>query len=195
MDIFSELEKAADQEEPSIDLGLISDMVEQQVRLESKADPGKVNTLIGYMRNIKASIQDIEEALKERKRDLFFVRQRNIPEYMNSCGLKKVETQNGVTVEVKQGLSITTKNKEKLHQFVRSHNSGDIIKDTLVIDMDQNQEEILSLVDKTGNAYERKESIHGMTLKKFIKTCLENGIHIPEEVVNVYEYKYSKIRK
>lgn len=196
-DIFKDIEAAGekDQENKTVDLGPISAMVEKQINLERSEDLEKSSDLSKFINQIDASISDIEAALKKRRTDLYNVRQVQIPEYMKGIGLEKVTTSNGTSLEIKDGLSITIKDKDKFYSFVRKQNAGDLIKDSIIIDLSGNKKvgEVIKFLDKTDSFYERKEAIHAATVKKFIKGCMEKGIKIPISA-NVFEYQYSKIK-
>lgn len=198
-DIFGALEEAADreQEEKTIDLGPISRLVDKQGRLESKADQTDVEILYQEVLRTDASIDTIEEVLKRRKKDLFKVRQQQIPELMQEFGLSTVATSGGVKIKIEKGVSVTTKSQEKLHKYMRANGAGDLIKNQLmvVVANEEERKEVVAKLDETMCEYKPKEGVHSATLKKYVKDLLEEGKQLPPEAANVYEYEYSKIQK
>lgn len=198
-DIFGALEEAVDreQEEKTVDLGPISRLVEKQGRLESVANGIDVDTLYKKVLEIDASINTIEEVLKRRKKDLFQVRQQQIPDLMQEFGLSTVSTSDGVKIKIEKGVSVTTKSTEKLHKYMRDNGAGDLIKNQVMVTVanEEERKEVIGKLDETMCEYKNKEGVHSATLKKYVKDLLEEGKQLPPEAANVYEYEYSKIQK
>lgn len=193
MDIFADLEKDIEkQESKTLDLGPITKLVSRQVALEEKPHPGFVQGLVSYIRENRLSIGDIEEALKIIKSELNWIRTKGIPEYLVEWGIDGLETEEGHKLKLKTGLSITIKDHDRFYRFVREQNHGDIIKDVVTV---EDPDDIINLLVDHEKRFERKESIHGNTLKKFIRICLEKGIDVPQELVNIYEYRYAQIKR
>lgn len=197
-DIFKDIEQAAkeDQSKKDIDLGFISDMVRQQAALEAKEVGHNAEDIYSYAAGLGYSVADLEGALKMLKKDLFNIKQIQLPELMQEFGLDSVTTSNGAKLEIKSGLTVTVKDTQGLHAYLREQMAGDLIKDTVVITVDSDgvREEISKLLSEVECDFERKESIHSMTLKKYIKDCLGRGVRPPEDVVKVYEYRYANIK-
>lgn len=198
-DIFGDIEKAADEDnaKKQIDLGPISRLVKKQAILEGPANPKIVGALYTQLIGMGGSVKDLEEALKILNKDLFQVRQVQIPELMKEFGLDGIQTDTGTKIEIKDGISVSVRDKEKLHAYIRSQDSGDLIKDSITIETDteESRKEVMELLEKIDCMFERKEGIHSGTLKKFIKDGLAKGNKPPDEAVNIYEYRFSKIKK
>lgn len=200
-DIFSDIEAAAEKEEEQlrkeVDLGLITKLVNRQLSLEEKANEDRVNKIMTLVDSIGASIGDIEEALKQRKKVLFNIRQIQIPEIMREFGLESITTLQGKKIEIKGDISVSVKNQERLFWYLRENDAGDLVKNQVIVDVSNEGErqEILELLERTACSFEAKESVHASTLKKYVKDCLEKGQKIPEDIVSTFEYQFSKIKK
>lgn len=198
-DIFQVIEAAgeADKKAQKIDLGPISVLADKQAALESKALESRVNLVYSLCEKIGASVLDIEEALKKRKKDLFNIRQIQIPELMKEFGLESLKTNTGASIEIKGGVSVSIKDNKKLFKYVRDCNSGDLIKNVIIIEAsdDGTREGLITFLEESFVPFEQKESIHSATLKKFVKEQIESGKKPPENAVNTFEYNFSKLKK
>jgi len=199
-DIFSQIEEA-DQEDRAnqeLDLGPLGPLAEKQNLLEKKADPKNIARLYKVTQDHKLSIADLEGVIKLLKKDLYDVKQVQIPEFMKTVNMKAVKTDQNISVEIKNGYSTTIRDQEGFYGFVREQESGDIIKDSITITLEESErekvDEIFETLDRLDLFFERKEAIHAQSLKKFVRICMEKGIKIPEDVANVYEYQYSEVK-
>lgn len=198
-DIFKDIEAAADEDKKDkvIDLGPISRLVDKQHMLEKSAIELDVNCLYAYIKEHDISMATLEEATKKRAKDLFNVRQVQIPELMKEFGLNAIESSSGVKIKIMDGLSVTVKDKDKLHKFLRDNDAGDLIKNNVTVEVEneEKRKEVVELLEKHDFSVTSKEAVHAATLKKHVKGMLEKGKAIPEESLKTYEYEYSKIKK
>ncbi len=198
-DIFDAIDEAReeDKKKKKIDLGPISKMVEKQVLLEKKSSEVVVELLYKTVLKCNASVDDIEELLKRRKKDLFNVRQVQIPTMMDEFELDSITTKDGIKIEIKDGLSVTVKDQPELYKFIIKDGSGDLIKKlfTVSIENDEIEKEVEKKLEMIDCLFEKKESIHWQTLQKYVRGRMEKGKSIPEKLLTIFEYKYSKIQK
>lgn len=196
--IFEAIEEAGDEvkESKKIDLGPLSKAVEKQGMLE-----GPVNTL--HVKNLNQiiiendlSIETLEECLKIRKKELYKVRQQQIPEIMKEFGLSDVKTLDGTSIKIVGDIQVTKKDETKLFKYLRENKAGDLIKNQVIVtvESEEQRKEVVASLDKTDCCYEAKEGVHAATLKKYIKDLQKEGKKIPEDAVNVFDYEYSKIK-
>lgn len=200
-DIFADIAKAGkeEQQKQQVDLGPITRLVDTQAMLEGGKNDDHVSDIYNFINEMDASIETLEEVMKLRKKDLFNVRQVQIPEMMKEFGLEEVRSTSGTSIKIMDGLSVTVKNADKLYQFLRDNEAGDLIKDVVIVMADADTEkvmkEVIESLNKIDCLFERKESVHNGTLKKYVKELLKEGKTVPEEAVNLYQYEYSKIKK
>lgn len=196
--IFDAIEEAGAkvQETQKVDLGPISVLVEKQGMLEAKGDPDLIRRLNKVIKDYNISIGTIEDCLKDRKKELFRVKQQQIPEMLKGFGLTAIEALDGTSIEIKKDFSITKKDEAKIFKYLRDNKSGDLIKNQVIVTVDDEKErlEVIETLDKTSCSYEAKETIHSGTLKKHIKGLKKKGKAFPEDAVSVFDYEYSKIK-
>lgn len=198
VDIFAAIEEAGDKDKESkkVDLGPISRMVEVQAMLEAKADTDLVRRLNKVIKDYKISIGTIQECLKDRNKELYRVRQQQIPEMMKEFGLDALKTTDGTSIKIMGDISVTKKDEQKLFKYLRANKAGDLIKNQVIVSVEDNgeREEVIEALDNTSCCYVAKETIHAGTLKKHIKSLQKEGKQIPEDAVAVFNYEYSKIK-
>jgi len=200
MDIFAELEQEAEKEEQrakqDIDLGIITPLVRKQAALEKKAEDHKVARLYDYAKRFDCSIEDIEGALKKRKKDLFQIKQIQIPEIMGGFNLDAVTTTDGTKIEIKDGISVSVRDVDKLHAYLRKDNAGDLIKNQVIVEAynDETRKKLINQLVQYECSFKTKEAVHPSTLKKHIGDGLKVGKKPDDDIVNIHEYRYSKIK-
>jgi len=197
-DIFKDMEQLVDTpEEQKIDLGPISRLADQQALLERDATEDLVIQIYDLVSKLKASVEDVEEVLKRRKKDLFDIRQTQIPEIMKEFGLSSLKTSAGNKIEIKTGISITVRNKDGLYSYLRNNGAGDLVKNIITVDVENEEErkEVIAKLDETMCSFDSSESVHSATLKKYVSDALKEGKQMPEDVLNVYQYEFSKLKK
>lgn len=197
--IFEAIEKAGDkaQESKKVDLGPLSVLVEKQGMLESKLDKNHVSELNKIILDNNLSIETIAECLKMRNKELFKIRQQQIPEVMKEFGLTEVKALDGTSIKIVGDINVTKKDDAKLFKYLRDNKAGDLIKNQVIVTVEDEKErlEVITELDKTSCSYETKEGIHAGTLKKYVKELKKEGKQIPEDAVGVFDFEYSRIKK
>lgn len=200
VDIFQEFQKAAEtdeqEKEKEIDLGRISRLVDIQAAMERDPDNRNVNQLYNHIKRERYSNNDVEEALKLLGKDLFRVKQQQIPELMDEYGLESITTKSGDTIKIEKGLSLSVRDHDKLHAYLRKHNYGDLIKNVITVPIrgESLRKEVTDFLQANNTPYDQKEAVHHKTLSAHIKKGLETGQVPGDDIVNIHEYKYSKIK-
>jgi hypothetical protein len=185
-------------------MGLLDDF-EKEVSEESVlegADKKKLNAVaeLGQRQiELQDEIQNINDELKQRTKELFLLTSNTIPELMKEIGLKSFTLDTGENLEVAHIVkaSIAVKNRPEAFKWLRENNFGDIIKNQVVINFDRGQDdeaaEVIAEANDKGLSPEQKESVHAMTLTAFVKEQMEKGSKIPMELLGVFEYDLTKI--
>ena len=111
---------------------------DQEEVLDRTANIDKLANKIKEMQAIQKDIEQNEEYLKQRKKDLEQVSGEAIPTMLSEMGLSYLKLADGSSVEVKTNYSatITQANKEKAFNWLRENGLGDIIKNELTAQWD-----------------------------------------------------------
>ena len=155
-------------------------------------DVDKLAHKIKEMQAIQKDIEQNEEYLKQRKKDLEQVSGEAIPTMLSEMGLSYLKLADGSSVEVKTNYSanITQANKEKAFNWLRENGLGDIIKNELTVSFGRNEDnkaaEYAELAKGQGYQPTQKLKVEPMTLKALVRERIEAGKPLPTEIFNVF---------
>ena len=166
---------------------------EDQTELLDKMDDiDKLGHKIKEMQTIQKDIEQNEEYLKQRKKDLEQISGEAIPTMLTEMGLSYLKLADGSSVEVKTNYSatITQANKEKAFNWLRENDLGDIIKNELTVSFGRNEDnkaaEYAELAKGQGYQPTQKLKVEPMTLKALVRERIEGGKPLPTEIFNVF---------
>ena len=166
---------------------------EDQTEILDKTDNiGKLANKIKEMQAIQKDIDQNEEYLKQRKKDLEQLSGEAIPTMLTEMGLTYLKLADGSSVEVKTNYSatITQANKEAAFNWLRENGLGDIIKNELTVSFGRNEDnkaaEYAELAKGQGYQPTQKLKVEPMTLKALVRERIEAGQPMPTEIFNVF---------
>jgi len=166
---------------------------EDQTEILDKTDNiGKLANKIKEMQAIQKDIDQNEEYLKQRKKDLEQLSGEAIPTMLTEMGLTYLKLADGSSVEVKTNYSatITQANKEKAFNWLRENGLGDIIKNELTVSFGRNEDNkaasYAELAKGQGYQPTQKLKVEPMTLKALVRERIEGGKPLPTEIFNVF---------
>ena len=166
---------------------------EDQTEIIDKTDDiDKLANKIKEMQMIQKDIEQNEEYLKQRKKDLEHISGEAIPTMLSEMGLSFLKLADGSSVEVKTNYSatITLANKEKAFNWLRENGLGDIIKNELTVSFGRNEDnkaaDYAELAKGQGYQPTQKLKVEPMTLKALVRERIEAGKPMPTEIFNVF---------
>ena len=166
---------------------------EDQTEILDKTDNiDKLANKIKEMQSIQKDIEQNEEYLKQKKKDLELISGEAIPTMLTEMGLSYLKLADGSSVEVKTNYSatITLANKEKAFNWLRENGLGDIIKNELTVSFGRNEDnkaaEYAVLAKGQGYQPTQKLKVEPMTLKALVRERIEGGKPLPTEIFNVF---------
>jgi hypothetical protein len=160
--------------------------------LDKTDDIDKLANKIKEMQAIQKDIEQNEEYLKQKKKDLEQISGEAIPTMLSEMGLSYLKLADGSSVEVKTNYSatITLANKEKAFNWLRENGLGDIIKNELTVSFGRNEDnkaaEYAELAKGQGYQPTQKLKVEPMTLKALVRERIEAGKPLPTEIFNVF---------
>ena len=169
--------------------------------LDKTDDIDKLANKIKEMQSIQKDIEQNEEYLKQRKKDLEQVSGEAIPTMLSEMGLSYLKLADGSSVEVKTNYSatITQANKEKAFNWLRENGLGDIIKNELTVSFGRNEDnkaaEYADLAKGQGYQPTQKLKVEPMTLKALVRERIENGKDMPMDIFNVFVGNRTKLTR
>jgi len=192
--------------------------VEEEKELKfKKADLTELSGLMSQRDELAGEIEELDTKKKEKEGQLRNIDQLLIPGYLRDCGLSEIRLQDGRKVGYKDELSVTLNKAEEaaFFEFLDKRGDTDIVKLNLAFPrLDPAiHDKLLAAIAEVGvPSYDKKESVHASTLKKYAKDLLgvgktpaqiakglENGTLVGEDkltgFLKLYHYANTTIKK
>lgn len=180
-------------------------MIEEEAnkRVSAPSDEGlkTVSAIAEAIVHHQDLLERTEESVKQIKKALLKLTDEDLPSAMAEHNLSKFALQDGTEITVKPtyGASIKVANREKAFQWLREHNYGDIIKNTVSVSFGQGEDvranELISSLRTQHFAPTQEESVHANTLKAWVRERIENGQKIDMELFGVYVGQRAVVKK
>ena len=144
------------------------------------------------LRAMEDQLKIMEEALKEKKKEIDRVSGEVIPTMLSEMGLSQLKLADGSAVDVKPfySASISAQNKEKAYEWLRNNGLGDIIKNEISVSFGRNEDNkaanYAELAKSNGFQPTQKLKVEPMTLKALVRERIEAGKEMPTEIFNVF---------
>lgn len=138
----------------------------------------RLNTLVNKYKEQQETIERLEEQLSQAKTAFFKTAKEDIPNLLMQNGLSEIKLPSGEKVSVKMEVAPTIINMEEFAQFLTERGDGSILKTQM--ELGKLDPSIVNsirkmLVEKLDLYPDIKQTVHPMTLKKYIKElCLLN---------------------
>lgn len=164
-------------------------------------DLQNLSTLTRKQLDIEASIADHEGYITELKGELKELQERQIPDVMMQIGVEEYTLSTGEKVSVKEIVegSIAKDKKPEAFTWLRQNEFGDLIKNTISIAFDKDQDALADKISKelieAGLVVDRSEGIHGGTFKSFVKEQIKDGLTFPPDLFSIFQGRKAKITK
>ena len=175
---------------------------EDQTEIIDKTDDiDKLANKIKEMQMIQKDIEQNEEYLKQRKKDLEHISGEAIPTMLSEMGLSFLKLSDGSSVEVKTNYSatITLAKKEEAFNWLRQNGLGDIIKNEISVSFGRNEDNkaanYAELAKGQGFEPTQKLKVEPMTLKALVRERLEAGKEMPTELFNIFVGNKTTIKR
>jgi hypothetical protein len=172
-----------------------TEVIDKTSNIKSLADEVK------KLRAMEDLIKTMEEALKNKKKDLERVSGEIIPTLLSEMGLSSLKLADGSAVDVKPYYSATISiaNREKAYNWLRLNDLGDIIKNEISVSFGRNEDtkaaEYADLAKGQGYQPTQKLKVEPMTLKALVRERIEAGKEMPTDIFNVFVGNRTKITR
>ncbi|MCK9231062.1 MAG: hypothetical protein M0P18_10330 [Syntrophales bacterium] len=183
----------------------ISELGAKQQQLEEKADPSKVEMLFEFIRNNKLSVPTVEAALNLIRSELNEIKSVKLPDLMDSIGMESFTMKSGATISIGKGISVNVPSEKKtdFNSWLIRQGHQALIKNKVVVQFPKEGRQSARRFVKYLNRYyagkgacvfEEKEEVNAMTLKAFVKRELEKGTKFPDDLIKIFEYRYTNLK-
>ena len=160
-----------------------------------------VAALARTIRDKEARISDLEQTLKEQKKELLKLTDEVMPSMLAEIGMSSFALDDGSTVEVKQtyGASILVDKRPEAYDWLRDHGHDDIIKNTVLCQFGRGEDDqagaFAAFAQKQGFIPEQKTEVHPQTLRAFVKERCEAGEDFPMELFGAWVGQRAVIKR
>ena len=126
---------------------------------------------------LENEIEELAEAMKEKKKEFNRYSQEEIPQFLLANGLSEIRLESGEKITIKEDISITIKNDREFFKFLRGRDEDDIIKTFFSFDKMESDKlnELCRFLNDEEFGYEMKKDVHAQTKKKYFKSLLGMG--------------------
>ena len=151
---------------------------------------------------------ELEEGIEEKQNELKVLKEKHrriseeqLPEALMEVGVSEFKLKDGtkISTAVYYSARITLDTKEEAFNWLRNNNFADLIKNTVSVRFERDEDEIAQILldelNSQGLNTAQKEWVEPMTLKAFVREQVEKGVDLPYEAFNVYVGQRSKINK
>ena len=153
------------------------------------------------MESLSKEIEDIEENLKKKKKDLDVISGEVIPTMMSEMGLSQLKLMDGSQIDVKPfyNATITVANRESAFNWLRQNGLADIIKNEMVVSFGRGEDnkaaEYAELAKSQGLQPAQKLKVEPMTLKALVRQRIEAGEEMPTEIFSIFVGNKTTIKR
>jgi len=153
------------------------------------------------MESLSKEIEDIEENLKKKKKDLDVISGEVIPTMMSEMGLSQLKLMDGSQIDVKPfyNATITVANRESAFNWLRQNGLADIIKNEMVVSFGRGEDnkaaEYAELAKSQGLQPAQKLKVEPMTLKALVRQRIEAGQEMPTEIFSIFVGNKTTIKR
>ncbi len=159
----------------------------------------RISQLAHQLRVAQRAATEAAETLELANKAVAQLAEFDIPEAMLAVGMSEIRLTDGSTLRVEDRIfaNISQERTAEAHRWLNEHGFGNLIKREFKIVFGRDQEDWATsfegTLDNEGVKYDRKQAVHGSTLKAFVKQQLEEGTDIPEDVFGVYRRTLAKL--
>ena len=153
------------------------------------------------LRAMEDQLKIMEDALKNKKKEIDRVSGEVIPTMLSEMGLSQLKLMDGSSVDVKPFYSatISAQNKDRAYNWLRTNGLGDIIKNDISVSFGRNEDnkaaDYAALAQERGFQPTQKLKVEPMTLKALVRERIEAGKEMPTELFNVFVGNKTTIKR
>lgn len=163
-------------------ISTISNLCKQQLALEKR-------------------IADLEEELKDTKREHRKIAEDLLPAAMDEHGMSQLKMDDGSEISVSPyySASISKDRADEAFQWLTEAGHGSLIKNHVTAAFgrgeDNSAKDLLAELEQRGMATQTKTWVEPMTLKSFVKEQVEKGENLPYDLLGIFVGQRAKIRR
>ena len=165
-------------------------------------DLSGLSKLIQRQLDLDSEIENMEETMKEMKRERDILSQETITKKIQKIGSNETTMKDGSKVTVKEGFHcrIPKAKEEEALQYLKDEGLGDIIKNQVSTSFGTGEDNMAGdlagyIESNFGITPDVKKSVHPSTLKATLKKRHEEGLTDPDDLFGIFIRPETKITK
>lgn len=164
----------------------------------------ELSGLVGAQTALEDRLEMLEDQAKKVKERIKQISEVQIPEIMQTIGVRQFTLTNGFKITVKPWYNMTPKeeNIAAAYEWLDGNGHGDIVKHSLTLEVRLTQANLLgaikALAEEGQISHTEKNAIHHMTAGAWVKGQLESGQPVPRELLGVttgFRTKIERVKK
>jgi len=169
--------------------------------IESTTNIKTLSDQVLKLRAMEDQLKIMEDALKNKKKEIDRVSGEVIPTMLSEMGLSQLKLMDGSSVDVKPFYSatISAQNKDRAYNWLRTNGLGDIIKNDISVSFGRNEDnkaaKYAELAKSHGFQPTQKLKVEPMTLKALVRERIEAGKEMPTEIFNIFVGNKTTIKR
>src|SRR3990167_5203131 len=163
-----------------------------------------LGALVDKLGGAEAEVERLELMLKEAEAAARNLRETDIPELMQSIGLKELVTESGLKVKLREEVRVSffskePEKREPAYAWLAANHHDGLIKNKVEMQFGKEQgelaEQVMTYLRLFGTPLNvtRKKEINHMTLVAFLKEQIREGLEVPLPLFNGYIQKFAKV--
>ena len=152
----------------------------------------KLSKLGERLRQQQAAVFALEERLSTEKQVLEHLKINELPGAMAEVGMSEFSLSNGTKFKTKPfyAASYQEGQRDRAFAWMKKSGFGDLVKHEISVPIsmgqDKDQKSIIAWLKKQGHTFKDWETVHGNTLKAFVRRQLEGGESLPEDLFKIH---------
>ena len=159
----------------------------------------QISAIAEKMAQEQGEIEALEESLKNAKERLRKLEELDLPQAMDTAGVKEFTLTNGAKVKVEDVVhaNIPKAFEVPAFEYLRKTGNGDLIKNEVKAKFGRGQEEfankLIQFATSIGIEAEQKSAVAWNTLTAWVKEQRSAGVNLPEDILGIYSGRKAKI--
>jgi len=160
-----------------------------------------VSNLCKQQLALEQRIADLEQELKDAKREHRKVAEDLLPAAMEEFGLSELRMDDGSEIKVTPyySASIAKDRADEAFHWLTEAGHGSLIKNHVTAAFGRGEDnlakDLLAELDQRGMATQTKTWVEPMTLKSFVKEQVEKGENLPHDLLGIFVGQRAKITR
>jgi len=171
--------------------------IKKQVKKENLQT---LSNLVRQQKEAEAEVPRLQTELENAQKKLITISQFTIPEFLDTCGVKELTTDEGVKVSLKETIwaSIPKDKRSQGFDWLRKEGDEALIVRTIKAEFgkgeDSDADKLRDELQKQGYEIVDDSAVNAQTFAALIRRKLEAGRAVPEDIVSISRKREAEIK-